>query len=298
MIDFKPISLDDREAITSFTLAGNSRDCDFSFANLCSWHFLYDSEYAVTDGMLLIRCRLGRKRPVYMPPLGSGDTAGIIRRLEQDAREEGYELCLVGVSSELASDLERLFPGKFRITPERDYFDYIYEREQLLHLSGKKYQAKRNHINRFRQEHPDYRYAALTPEMIPECLALDMKWCIATRGSEDADLLNERRSMTFALEHMDELGISGGVLRIGGRIEAFTFGSPITADTFGVHVEKANTSIEGIYSVINQEFVQHIPENYRYINREEDLGIPGLRQSKLSYHPAVLLEKNKAVWKP
>ncbi|MCH5328436.1 MAG: DUF2156 domain-containing protein [Coprobacter sp.] len=297
MIDFKPISLADREVITSFTLAGDSRDCDFSFANLCSWHFLYDSEYAVVGDMLLIRCRWGEHRPVYMPPLGTGDMAAAVRLLERQARTSGHELCLVGVSPELVTDLERLFPGRFVFTPERDYFDYIYERTDLITLSGKKYQAKRNHINRFRQEYPDCRYKPLTSDMIPQCLALDMQWCISTGRSEDSDLLNERHSMTFALEHMDELGIRGGVLCIGDDIEAFTFGSPVTADTFGVHVEKANTRIEGIYAVVNREFVRHIPENYRYINREEDLGIPGLRKAKLSYHPTILLEKNMAVWK-
>ena len=116
----------------------------------------------------------------------------------------------------------------------------------------------------------------------------------ATDDNAD-DLTNERRSMDFALRNFEALGLTGGALVIDDHIVAFTYGSPINGITFGVHVEKADTSYEGIFSVINQEFVAHIPETYTYINREEDLGLPGLRKAKLSYNPAVLLEKFGAV---
>ena len=296
MINFKPVSLNDRDVITSFTMNGNYRNCDFSFANMCSWQFLYGSEYAVINNILLIRFRLEDNRPAYMMPLGKGNLAEAVVWLEEDAGSQGHTLCLLGITPDAVSLLEKSFPGKFRFIPERDYFDYIYLRENLVGLVGKKYQSKRNHINRFRQEYDNYRYTPITRDMISQCLELEAKWCIENDCVENEDLLNERRSMTFALEHMDQLGILGGAIWIGNEIEAFTFGAPITSDTFGVHVEKANTEIDGIYAVINQEFARHIPENYLYVNREEDLGIPGLRQAKLSYHPSILLEKNAAIW--
>ena len=109
--------------------------------------------------------------------------------------------------------------------------------------------------------------------------------------AENQALQDERRFMTAALQHMDQLDIQGGVLYVGGKIVAFTFGAPINQETFDTCVEKADTDIEGAYAMINYEFANHIPEQYVYINREEDLGLEGLRRAKLSYHPEILLEK-------
>ena len=101
--------------------------------------------------------------------------------------------------------------------------------------------------------------------------------------------------MVFALNNFDALGLTGGAIQVENEIVAFTYGSPINNYTFGVHVEKADTRFDGIFNMINREFVSRLPEQYRYINREEDLGIPGLRKAKLSYQPAILLEKNMAM---
>ena len=109
------------------------------------------------------------------------------------------------------------------------------------------------------------------------------------------NIRNERRALTYALHHFEELDLTGAVISVDGKIAAFTFGAPISHNTFGVHYEKADINIDGIYSAINQEFASHLPEQYIYLNREEDLGIPGLRQAKLSYHPVLLLEKTKAI---
>lgn len=295
MIPFKPITIHDREIITSFTYNSNLRNCDFSFANMCSWRFLYDSEFAVVEDKLLIRFFIEDHRPAYMVPLGTGDMKHSIELLEADASSLGHTLCILGVTPDTKEKIEKLFPEEFKFIAERDYFDYIYLRDNLVGLVGKKYQSKRNHINRFRQEYDNYRYTPITRDMVPKCLELETKWCVENDCRENEDLMNERRSLTFSLQHMDELGIIGGAIWIGNEIVAFSFGAPITNDTFGVHVEKADTEVDGAYAVINQEFASHIPEEYIYVNREEDLGISGLRKAKLSYHPAILLEKYAAI---
>ena len=297
-LSFKPITIEDKELITSYTMNSEYQNCDFAFANICSWKFLYDSEYTEVDGFLLVRFRIeNKKRAAYMCPVGCGELEKIINLLEEDSLAQGHPLLLLGVSPESKADLERAIPGGFHHIPDRDYFDYIYLREDLVTLSGKKYQSKRNHINRFKNLY-NYEYRPITPEMIPECLKLESIWYKANKDSEDEnDLSYERRSMIFALNHFDELGLSGGALCVEGTIAAFTFGSPINHNTFGVHVEKADVNFDGAYSVINQEFSSRIPEQYIYVNREEDLGIPGLRQAKLSYQPAYLLEKNATVKK-
>lgn len=299
-IDFKPITIDDKEVITSFTLPSPLRNCDLAFSNMCSWRFLYQSEYAVYKNFLLIRFYIeekNRKRIAYMRPIGNGDFHDALLQLEEDSWQHGHPLLMLGVTPISKDLLEEAFPGEFSYIPERDYFDYIYLREDLATLKGKKFQAKRNHVNKFKKQYA-YEYEPLTAELVPECLEFEAKWYKANRTDDDQEeLTDERKSMIFALNHFKELNLLGGAIRIDHKLVAFTFGSPINQDTFGVHVEKADTGYDGAYSIINQEFASRIPEQYVYVNREEDLGIPGLRKAKLSYNPTILLPKAAVIKK-
>ncbi len=299
-IDFKPITIDDKEVITSFTLPSPLRNCDLAFSNMCSWRFLYQSEYAVYKNFLLIRFYIeekNKKRIAYMRPIGNGDFRDALLQLEEDSWQHGHPLLMLGVTPISKDLLEEAFPGEFSYIPERDYFDYIYLREDLAMLKGKKFQAKRNHVNKFKKQYT-YEYEPLTAELVPECLEFEAKWYKANRTDDDQEeLTDERKSMIFALNHFKELNLLGGAIRIDHKLVAFTFGSPINQDTFGVHVEKANTDYDGAYSIINQEFASRIPEQYVYVNREEDLGIPGLRKAKLSYNPTILLPKAAVIKK-
>ncbi|MDR1381316.1 MAG: phosphatidylglycerol lysyltransferase domain-containing protein [Tannerella sp.] len=297
-LSFRPITMEDREAITAFTLPGNALNCDYAFANMCSWRFLYDSEYAVRDGFLFVRFYVeekGHRHLAYMLPVGDGDLKTAIGLLGGDAESMGYPLLILGVTPELKIKINTLFPDSFTYIKERDFFDYIYLREDLATLRGKKFQPKRNHVNKFKKQY-EYIYMPIHREIVSQCMEVERIWCRANVDENDRDdLAHEHRSMTFAMNHFTELGLSGGAIVVDGKIVAFTYGSPINSYTFGIHVEKADVCYEGIFSVINQEFASRIPAQYLYINREEDLGIPGLRQSKLSYHPVILLEKNAAV---
>ena len=267
-IPFKPIRLEDKEIITSFTFPSDYRNCDFSFANMCSWRFLYDSEFAIVDGYLLIRFMIEDKsRFAYMMPVGDGDLAGAVRLLEEDSLKYGHPLCMLGITPDAKEQLEGALPGSFF------------------------------YINNFKKRY-SYEYVPITPDIVPQCLKLECKWYKANNGDNDEEELNdERRSLTYALHHFDSLGLIGGALRVDNEIIAFSFGAPINHNTFGVHVEKADVNFDGAYTVINQEFASHLPEQYTYVNREEDLGIPGLRQAKLSYQPTILLEKSAAIKK-
>ena len=269
MISFKDIELKDKELITSYTQQSPRRNCDLSFSNLCSWRFLYDTQFAVQDGFLVLKFWAGEKL-VYMMPVGSGD-------MIEDANQEGERFCMLGVCAGMRADLEAIMPDKFHFEADRDYADYLYLRTDLATLAGKKFQAKRNHLNKFRRTYTNYEYVPLTSDRIQECLDLEAEWC--------------------KVNNFDALGLTGGILHVDGKIVAFTFGMPINQDTFGVHVEKADTTIDGAYTMINYEFANHIPEQYTYINREEDLGIEGLRKAKLSYQPVIILEKYMACLK-
>lgn len=290
MIQFKDIEIQDREQICAYTLDSQRQNCDLSFSNLCSWRFLYQTQFAIAGNFLLLKFWVER-RPVYMMPIGNGSLRPVIELLIEDARQEKSPFCMLGICESMCAELEMLMPGRFTFTEDRDYADYVYRHEDLSTLAGKRLQAKRNHVNKFRKRYPDYEYTPLTSGRIRECMELEALWCKANGCDQQEGTGNERRAIQYAFEHFDELGLSGGILHAEGRIAAFTFGMPINRTTFGVHVEKADTAIDGSYAMINYEFANHIPETYTYINREEDLGIEGLRKAKLSYQPAIILKK-------
>ncbi len=296
MIDFKDITLDDKEIITSYTLKSDRRNCDLSFSNLCSWRFLYFTQFAIVDDFLVFRFWVNGEI-VYMMPIGEGDLKHIIHRLIDEAQQQNYQFCMLGISSFMKDDLEAIMPDRFCFTTDRDYADYIYLRTDLSTLVGKKFQPKRNHINKFKNNYPNHAYAPITPDKIKECKELEAKWCKANNCDEQEGTGNEREALIYALDNFEKLGLTGGILYVNNEIVAFTFGMPINHEMFGVHVEKADTSIEGAYAMINQEFAKRIPEQYIYVNREEDLGIEGLRKAKLSYQPVMILEKYMACFK-
>lgn len=290
MTNFKEITLQDKELIQKYTFASGCQSCDLVFANLCSWAFLYRTRFAVIYDYLVFRFYV-YNRLVYMMPIGKGNLLEVMEVLRKDAEECGVPFRMLGVSSKMKEELEWMMPNTFTFTADRDYFDYIYLRTDLSTLVGKKYQPKRNHLNKFKKAFPAYEYKELTPELIPECLKLEEMWCRANGSCKEQALSAERHSMTFAMNNMEDLGVTGGVLFVEDRIVAFTYGAPINADTWDICVEKADTEVEGSYAAINHEYVNHIPASYVYINREEDLGLEGLRKAKLSYQPHCLLEK-------
>lgn len=304
MIKFNDVLLTDRELIQSYTLHGDSQNCDLSFANIISWRFLYDTQYAVIDGFLVFRFYSGHHL-AYMGPLAKPDSEGrlpdvlravdVVKVLRQDAIAMGHPFLMIGAGKELVQRMEAAMPGVFKMKQERDFFDYIYSREKLETLSGKHLQSKRNHCNKFRALYPQYEYRPLQPEMIPQCLKLEEEWRLKTKDSatdsEKQNLFEELRSMTRAFLYWNQLDCLGGTIFVDNKLVAFTYGCAINLDTFDVCVEKADVDYEGAFSIINQEFLKHLPQQYIHINREEDLGENGLRRAKLSYKPELLLEK-------
>jgi hypothetical protein len=255
---------------------------------------MYNTLFAEYNGFLILKFKADNEL-AYMYPVGQREvTVDLLRTLQADAAREGEPLRLMGLCQEMSATLERIMPGQFRFEGDRDFADYLYLRTDLATLAGKKLQPKRNHVNKFMRTYP-YDYAPLTSDLIHECLDLEAEWCKQNHCDEHQGMGFERRAMVYALFNYDALGLSGGILRVDGNMVAFTFGVPINRNTFGIHVEKADTHIEGAYAMINKEFASHIPEQYTYLNREEDLGIEGLRKAKLSYQPVALIDKGMAI---
>ena len=177
-------------------------------------------------------------------------------------------------------------------TTHRSSYDYIYSREALAKLAGKKYHGKRNHIARFKDN--DWHYEPMTPDNLSVCLEMHREWERQQRQYMNDSMMEDNRGTLRAFRDFEALGLEGGLLYQGSRLVAYTMGEPLTTDTYAVHFEKAFPDVNGAYPAINQEFVLHNMEAYQYINREEDTGDEGLRKAKLSYHPVIILQEYEA----
>ncbi len=296
MIPFRPITPADRPLIERYTLPSRLQNCDWSFANIYCWQGLYHSECAEVEGMLFVRFRIdGGQKIGYMQPLGAVDWPQAIALLAADAAAQGEPLRLMGLTPEACQALQAHFPGRFAYDVQRGLSDYIYRRSDLCRLSGKHYQPKRNHINRFSTAYPEARFEPLSGAHFEACMQLEQEWCRQHNGCREASLQAEREAMQRAFAHFEELGLQGGALYVGERLVAFTYGSAVSDECFVIHIEKADTRYEGIFAMINRAFATSLDTHYEWINREEDMGLEGLRKAKLSYAPTHLVEKWSAV---
>lgn len=237
--------------------------------------------------------RSGRRRFRYSYPVGQGDTLAILRLLFVEAKAMAMPFVLYGIPAEAVDSLTAAFGDTLLIEANRDTFDYLYLTEELAALKGRKYSARRNHLNAFRRETPAV-YEPITPENLPAVREMNERWFQAENDGTET-LAMERIAVSSALAHFFEEGLTGGLLRWEGKVIAYTAGSPILDDTFDIHIEKAFSDYRGAYTAMNQTFVQEaLLGRYRYVNREDDVGNAGLRAAKLGYRPAMMYERYTA----
>lgn len=295
MVTFKEIELSDREWINERLKKAQYKSCDFSFVNNYIWRIPNKITFADVNGFYCLKSKYNDGM-VYTYPVGEGDIKPVIETLMQDAKDNGIQFILRGIPESQLSLLEDQFPGLFEINENRDESDYIYLTEKLTKLSGKKLHGKRNHIARFK-DNPNWSYENITKDNIDECRKMNREWCSLYNCEEDPSLQLEACAVSSAFKHFFELNLIGGLLKLDGKVVAYTIGEPLTDDTFVVHIEKAFPGIQGAYPMINQQFVMNNCQDYMYVNREEDMGEEGLRKAKLSYYPEILYHKHCATLK-
>ena len=300
MIEFHKPQLTDKPRVDELLRRADHRGCEYNFTNLFVWSDAYDQRIARV-GDFLVTHLCGALGCSYIYPAGSGDIAPVLTALEQDAAERGVPLRLVCLTQPQIQELDTLFPGRFTFEADRDGFDYLYDIDRLADLGGKKLHAKRNHINRFIENNPSWVYEDITPESLPECLEMDKEWyrrSMVREGlAEERDLGDEGRALRLAMEHYHALGLEGGLIRVYGEVVAFTMGDLLSSDTYDVHFEKAYGELQGAYAMINREFARRVRQRHpqvRYLNREDDMGVEGLRKAKESYYPDLMVEKYSA----
>ncbi len=285
MLNFKTITLADAEILKPFVTSPARFSCESSFVNLVTWADMYDNMFAVSDGMLFIKSG-GVEKEIYRLPFGENLEKGM-RILKEHTKTEFPPLWVQ--QGERFIDFKLNYGKYYEFIPQRDAFDYVYLQEDLAKLSGKKYHSKRNHISAFSKK-CNWEYKEINDSNIPDVIECMEKWYSENREKADDTMQSEKQGIRLILSNMKLLNVKGGAIYVDRKVVAFTLGSPINRDVYDVHIEKALSEYATAYTVINNEFVKTLSE-YKYINREDDLGLEGLRKAKLSYKPSLLLKK-------
>lgn len=292
---FNKISVENRTVIAAALGCSGVNVCDYAFADLVGYGDTYSAAFCEIDGFVVLRYCYDGEHFAYSQPFGEGDFSHILPLLEEDAFSRGESLRFFALSEQGIGTVRKVLPD-YGVYYERKRDDYVYLRSDLENLHGHKYQAKRNHINKFESEY-QWEYRTLCAGDRDECMALVDLWrrercadkTLPDYYLEEIDV--ERRCIETQFSLFDALGLMGGAIIVDGAMVAFCYGCELSADTVCVNIEKGDDRYEGVYALLNREFVRHLPPQYIYVNREDDLGLAGLRQAKLSYHPAVMLHK-------
>lgn len=290
MLDFEPVTIEDKPFYEGLLSREGDRGCEYSFANLYLWGRQKIVRYG--EGVLFFS-QFDRKS-VYPFPIGC-DTKSAIDAVIEDSLARGIPCRITGLVASDREKLEELYPGRFRYHCDEGSFDYVYDINDLAELKGKKYHGKKNHLNRFFEENEEHCILPITADNIPCVRAFVSEW-YARREAENpnGDFHMEKAAIERAFKHFDELEMEGLTLLCGDQVVAFTFGSRLSRNTFDVQFEKARHDVNGAYTAINYYFARYIREKYPeilFLDREEDMGIEGLRRAKRSYRPHHMVEK-------
>ena len=294
MLEFKKLTLSDRDWINSCLVHANSLNCEYTFGNLYCWSKAYNVEICHYNDFFI--CRWGSAPSVsYSVPLGEGNFTDAVLQIIEDAKSQNTNAKIYGVTEGSILMLQEAFTGKFTYKYDTAFNDYIYSVEKMASLSGKKYHGKRNHISNFKKNNPDWSFEIIDKDNIPDCIEMHNQW-LAENGT-DEDFEEEFSAVKTAFENYDVLGFKGGLIRANGKVVAYCMGEAMMNNRcFVTHFEKAFANIAGAYPIINQEFTKNCLMDYEYVNREEDLGLEGLRKAKQSYYPEIILEKCVAIY--
>lgn len=290
MISFKPLGIEDKEILDRYLKPYNFYTCEYTFTNLFIWRKGCNIEYAIVDDALIIKKTGFDKSKYFMQPIGynMNSLGKIIDTLIDYEIEHPMEYLFKDVEVPFMKVLKEAYPERFLIEEDRINFDYIYNTDDLIKLSGRKYHGQKNHYNSFIKSY-NYRIVPITKEVVTDCISAAREWCYKNDCSDF--LLYELYAIEEILINRTELDFEHMAVYVNGKLSAFTIGEKVNKNMGIVHIEKADSSINGLYNFINKSFVETCFSDVPFINREQDLGIEGLRHAKESYHPCRLEPK-------
>ncbi len=287
MLEFRKIDISDRDKIKKILRESDYRGCEYSFANNFAWHRLYKTYISFYEDFYISVSEMDGLSFTF--PAGKGDYKKLFSELEKYSNERGYPLCVSSVTDENLPLIKEIFSGRsFSVSENDGWYDYIYNAADLRELLGKKYAKKRNHLKKIKGY--DYSYSPLKETDFDDCITFAAEH-YNSKGAFGESEAGEQYAIDMFFKYFNELSLSGGIIRVDGKTAAFTVGEVLNSDTADIHIEKADAQINGSYAAINNFYAKTLPQDIVYINREEDMGISGLRKSKQSYYPAFLLRK-------
>ncbi len=290
MLEFRDISISDKERITSCLRKSDFMGCEYTFANNMAWKRLADSKISFYKDFYIVRSYDSIENiPYFVFPSGDGNYRELFTELKKYTVSLGVPLRITGVTEKSLNMLKEMFPDSFTYEYDRNGSDYIYRSSDLIGLSGKKYHSKRNHLMHFQSY--EYTFSMISEKDFDDCISFCTDDYNKKYQEDNYSSVAEQYAINTYFNYFGELGLKGGIIRTDGKVSAVTIGEQLNSDTFCVHIEKADRNFDGIYTAINNLFAKSAAADFEYINREEDLGIDGLRKAKLSYHPVFLLKK-------
>jgi uncharacterized protein len=291
IIKFQPISLQDKPLFDLYFRKRRYDNSDCTFTNLYMWRKAYRIAWTVENGFLYLKGSWDGTVFAFAPfgRTEAGFEDAVLKLIEY-FHEHNLPFIMKGVTADILGALQVHKSGRFANREDRDSYDYVYYARALVESKGRAYNSKKNHINFFERNYPNYEYRPITDDVLPSCIDMALQWHDANK-CQDIMLEFEKDAIAEALNNFDYLSLQGGVILLDGKVEAFAFGEYLNEDTAVIHIEKGNPAIRGIYQIINREFCRNAWMTCTYINREEDMGIPGLREAKQSYRPIKMVEK-------
>lgn len=298
MLEWSIPEAEDEDWINSCIAVSGTMASDASFANIYLLRNKYSTKISRYKDFIIRKYSGKGARCGYTFPLGKGDVAKALAEIEKDAKECGERLQFAFVTEEQKEVLENAMPARFCYSSDAGDSDYIYLRSELASLSGKAFHKKKNHFSKFVRTYPDYKYYEIGACNIYDAQKVADAWYYEHLQDEDASQLAEYKAIKKALENFEELGLIGGIIYVNDSPCAMTIASKINENTVDVHFEKAvgEYALNGGYAAINKLFSEKL-DGVTWLNREEDIGIEGLRKAKLSYRPKIMLKKYSAVEK-
>lgn len=295
IIELHALTKADKPLLDHYLHSRYYENAHFNFTNFYMWREPFNLQIGEQDGVLYLGCADGQKA-WFLQPFGPEEKMPqAVANIVEHCQAEGREVHFMGLEQSFADWLAALPDYHFTLAGNRDESDYVYLAEKLATLSGRKLHAKKNHLNAFHKLYPQAEYLPITEEIIPACKQELDSWYrlrTATTEPDNPFIAAERQGIIEVLDDYAFFGVEGGAMRVDGRIVAFTFGEQLNTDTAVVHVEKADPNMRGAFTAINQAYVANVWQNrVTYINREEDMGLAGLRHAKESYKPVKMIEK-------
>ncbi|NHI91233.1 MAG: DUF2156 domain-containing protein [Candidatus Lokiarchaeota archaeon] len=292
------ITIGDKPLFDTYLKKYSPEISELTFTNLFIWQDYYETKFFEWNDHLIIfsdsffqksnSYKANKQNLFLLPPIGPS-VAKIITNLYEEIVNIEVHRCPRNITEEI-----KTYPtfslNQLTIFDDRNNWDYVYDKNDLINLSGNKFYQKRKLLKRFNQKYK-HKFQLLNEELLEDCKKLQLEWCNKNECMLNEDLQQEQKAILKAIDHYSELNYRGGVLFIEDECVAYTFGELLNKDTLVIHVEKAHVEYEGAYQAINNFFIKKCCKDVKYVNREQDLGSPGLRQAKSTYNPHHMIEK-------